>query len=153
MSYCSVSDLLLGDLELSSRLIVDDYIARAARDMNTVLGRRYVVPVVSAEQFTKDVLASICADLASAYVVMSTAQGGEDNRVNAYGLFLYNRASAALLEALDGPALPGATMRDASAAKRGPVTVTQQDKSSPVETFYNFTQGEPWLPFPRPLAG
>jgi hypothetical protein len=105
--YCTQDDLLLGDLRISPDVDVDSYIRRAARDIDLALGRRYDTPIETTNAFTINLLRNVASDLASAYLIMAQAQGGEDNQVNAYGLFLYNRARAALDPYIASEFLPG----------------------------------------------
>lgn len=141
--YCTRDDLVLGDLELSSRLDPQDYIRRASRDVDVVLARRYVVPVPStAAQQTQDLLTSVTADLASAYILMSVATGGEDNMTNAYGMHLFNRAMTTLGNYVTGDSvLAGVETapNPGSSSETGPVAIRQEDPESLIAGFYQFT--------------
>lgn len=140
-AFCTPSDLLLGDLELASSVKINDYIIRAARDMQVTLAQKYVTPIVSTSPVGKDVLRLVNADLAASYIITAVAQGGEDNRVNAYGVQLWTRANSRLMYYMDEQNLPGVTLlAPASSYSLSPVGVTQEDSGSGVAAYYNFVQ-------------
>lgn len=148
MAYCTESDVrpLLGDLELASNLNIATFIDRAAIEVELALGQRYVVPIVAGDYFTNKLLQTVNAELAASQIFLSQASGGEDNRVNAYGMLLFNRANERLKEYLIDKYLPGTEIRDTSAISVGPTVIYHEDSASPLTAFYRWAQGAdvPW---------
>lgn len=146
VAYATDSDLLLGDLELSASVSTALYLERASRDVDLALSRMYVTPIPTADPVTAHLLSSVTADLASAYLLLAVAQGGEDNHVNAYGQHLYARAWDRLRPYLNGDlSIPGATLVPVP-TQAGPVAITQEDSRSLVEAFYKFVGDTSYVP-------
>jgi hypothetical protein len=145
-SYCTADDVapLLGDLELASTLDIADYISKASKDVTLWLGARYALPLLSdpADEYTTLLLRESTAELAAAYVILATAQGGEDNRINAYGRHLHERAQGRLLPYMESLVLPGAVVKAQGTTVGGPIGVFNVDSVSPLETYYRYIQGE-----------
>lgn len=146
--YCTEDDvlLLLTDLELSSTVDVQSFIDKAATDIDLTLGRRYVVPILSNDYFTTTLLKTVNAELTASQMVMALAQGGEDNRVNAYGMHLYKRATERLSPYYTDLVLPGATLREGEEnLAAGPVAIFQEDEVSPLSVYQNFVSDPYYL--------
>lgn len=146
MSYCTIDDVtpLLGDLEFSSSFDPSPYITKAAADMDLTLGRRYVVPVLSNDYYTNTLLLTVNAELAASQVLMSLAQGGEDNRVNAYAMHLYKRAIERLSPYYTDLVLPGSTLLEGMEnLATGPAAIYQEDSESPLTNYYR-AMSDPW---------
>lgn len=145
--YCTVEDLLLGDLRIPPSVDVDAYIQRAARDIDLALGQRYDTPISTTNPYTVNLLRNVCSDLASAYLIMAQAQGGEDNNVNAYGLFLYNRARNTLDPYRTTETLPGADiLGPTTGGGTGPVSIVQEDEESLFAPFKRLTENADFYP-------
>jgi hypothetical protein len=143
MAYCVEADVvpLLGDLELASTLSIQTFIDRASVEIDLALGNRYIVPVDTDDYFTTMLLKTVNAELAASQIFLSQASGGEDNRVNAYGMLLFNRANERLRDYLADKLLPGATPRDEeSAGSLGPAAIYQEDEESLFANFNRLTQ-------------
>lgn len=149
--YCTTDDvlLLLTDLELSSSVDVDAFIAKSATDIDLTLGRRYVVPILSSDYFTQTLLKTVNAELTASQMVMALAQGGEDNRVNAYGMHLYKRAIERISPYYTDLVFPGATLREGQEAlATGPAAIFQEDADSALASYYRFVSDPYYVPNP-----
>lgn len=146
-SYCTEPDVrpLLGDLELPSTLNIEDFIEKASKDVTLWMGARYALPLLGdpADEYSALLLREASAELAAAYIILAQAQGGEDNRVNAYGRHLYDRAQARLAPYMESLVLPGAVVKAQGATLGGPIAVYNVDSISPLEDFYRYVQGAP----------
>lgn len=144
VGYCTIPDVqpLLGDLELASTLDIQTFIDLAAREIDLALGQRYEVPVVTTDYFTLTLLRTVNAELAASQIFLSQASGGEDNRVNAYGIHLFNRANIRLHDYLIDKILPGLTLLVADSVGLGPAVIYHEDSASPLTEFYRFVQGD-----------
>lgn len=145
-AYATAADLQLGDLEISENVDKIAYLVRASRDVDLALSRTYVTPITTATGAGEVLLRNVTADLASAYLILAVAQGGEDNQINAYGRHLYDRAWNRLAPYLEGSRIPGAILVE-TPTEVGPVSITNEDSRSLVQAFYNFTSG-PFSPLP-----
>lgn len=150
MAYATANDVLplLGDLTLPSSLNVSTYVDRAAQEIDLVLGARYVSPLSVSDAFTVILLKTVNSELAAAQIFLSQASGGEDNRINAYGKHLWDRAMMRLAPYLGDLGLPGNVLRPDSlidsGSGSGPVAIYHEDSVSPLETFYRYVESPGW---------
>ena len=145
-TYCATADVtpLLGDMELPSTLDIPGLINKASADVTLWLGTKYELPLqTTADDYTTLLLTESTSELTAAYVILSQAQGGEDNRINAYGKHLWDRSQSRLMPYMTNLALPGTTIRVTTATKDGPVAVYNADSRSQVENYYLYTQHPP----------
>jgi hypothetical protein len=153
-SYCTQADVtpLLGDLTLPSTTDFPGMINKASADITLWLGQRYALPLPTGNAYTTLLLTEASAELTAAYIIMAQAQGGEDNRVNAYGKYLADRAASRLNVYMCGETiLPGGTVISDTGTVGGPVAVYNQDSFSPLEYYYRYMQAptievasQPW---------
>jgi len=88
MSWASAADLIVGDMNLTG---VDTaiYLSTAERDMNSVLGEIYVLPIPGTlDQRHLDSLKNIHAKIATGLLIMAQAVSQESEVVHAYGASL-----------------------------------------------------------------
>lgn len=149
-AYCEEGDLLIGDLPLGPAHDPVQFINAAADEMDSYIGRRYVLPLPlgSLDVVSTLVLKRINAHLASGRLILSLAIASEDERLHAYGEYLVREAMRDLLAIRDGDLLlDGAEEVSTGAdADAGP-TIINHDEQSGVDTFYGeFTYGSVWAP-------
>lgn len=147
--YCAASDVLplLGDLILPTTLDMDAMITKASNEITLYLGSRYEIPIPLTDDFTVLLLQEATSELTAALIIASQAQGGEDNRVNAYGKWLYDRAQERIRPYMCDLSLPDAVVRPSGSTLDGPVAVFNIDSVSPVESFYRYIQQPPQSPY------
>lgn len=145
MAYATESDVtpLLGDLVLPSTLSIGSYVNRGADEIDLWLGLRYIVPIEATDYYTQRLLATANAELAAAHIFLAQASGGEDNKVNAYGLFLYERAQERIAPYLEAMQLPGVVLRPQPALGAGPIAILQQDDKSLLTAAYGYFGNRP----------
>lgn len=150
MAYCVKADLLVGDMPVSDAAATQ-FINIATDEIDSRLGVRYVMPLTGgADPHATLAVKRVCILLATGRLLMAHAVGGEDQQVNAYGLYLLREADSLLrgLE-LGEPPLVGVDVRPGlESTGTGPV-VLQQDLVSPIDSFYGYaTTGviTPYLP-------
>lgn len=155
-TYCTVSDLLLGDTVLQNGFDKQRYVDLAADEMNSRLGYEYVIPIESSSP-SEDVgaaalliLKNINLKLASGRLILAIAAGGEETALNAYGNSLCQEAYAELSLVLSGQLpLVNASRLDNEVSVPTARTVNA-DKESGVDAFYEEFVGQhrPFSPFP-----
>lgn len=153
------TDLLLGDLGLSSRLDVDAYINLAFDEMTVALGRCYTTPLPAEVDLDVDDLKHlkyIQQTLATGYLYLAQAGASGNEHLNAYGEKMLELGHARIRElcelgtfALTSVAvkpLTGQGPGGADLTGSAPVVV-QYDNESGVEAYMAFTHRSllnPW---------
>lgn len=142
-SYCEVADLLLGDISLPSN--VDAFVSAAGDEIDMRLGVNYVMPVPSdAPAVTLLALKNINVLIASGRLMMSMTAHAEDSQANAYGAYLLKEGHELLMQVATGElVLPGLDPLPVHAEGNAP-SVTQEDASSAIDTFYGFAMRNEW---------
>lgn len=105
MPYCTSEDLLIsGDVMLPPTLSLDKFVQLASDDMDSKLGYRYEVPILTVGLPSHQIalLKSINAKLATGRLIMATAVGGEDTAVHQYALYLIKEAEMDLMSIANG---------------------------------------------------
>lgn len=161
-AYCKVTDLLVGDLELSARVDPQAFVDNASDEINSKLGYLYVVPIDTnaVPNFIALRLKSINAKIATGRLIMAITSGGEDDTVNAYGLALYKEGTMDLACIVSGrEELTGATAAatDTSTDGNAP-SILVADAQSGVDAFYDYVNRPvfvpdfqpPWTPYYKP---
>jgi phage gp36-like protein len=145
--YCNSDNLLLGNIPLPAGLDPDNFVADAADEIDSIIGFRYVTPVVEspadppAYELARPVLLllkRINVWLASGRLILAVDSAGEDTQLHAYGNKLVNDAMSTLTMIRDGKIdLVGAPTieEDSPASHDGPVFYNA-DASSAVDDFY-----------------
>lgn len=145
--YCSPNDMLLGDLQIPPSVDPSLYIDRASRDIDIAMGAIYEVPLTSLTGRGALVIKSVSADLASAYLLMAQAQGGEDSVVNAYAMQLYQRAWDRLMPFRQGEPLEGGVLANppdpSTGASSAAVSILQKDKYSLLDRYEVLVHSDP----------
>jgi hypothetical protein len=140
MAYCSVGDLLLGNVPTPASATT--YVNSAADEMDSIIGLQYVTPVVLDQNIQSQragflLLKRINAFLASGRLLMALDAAGEDDQVHQYAEYLIAQAMMALTQIQDGTIiLPGGDPVNPGEGQRytGPVA-SFQDDASVVEAF------------------
>lgn len=152
MGYSQVSDLLLGDLIISTTIDRQRYVDDAASEIDSKIGHRYTTPLTLADlaDHSRKLILKINNHIATARLIMSTAVAAQDSSVNAYAEYLLSQAFSELAGiAMGSPSLDGATVADATFSNRGP-SATGGDAFSAIDHFYDFAMGgacpTPWSP-------
>jgi hypothetical protein len=136
--YCSVDDLLLGDMTISSAISPAKFVADTADEIDVRISRIYVVPIQG--DLTPPsllVLKLANARLASGRMLMAQAQAAQDTRLHQYAMYLIREANATI-DAIETNRLPleGALIRDDVHDTPTP-SIKNVDSASPVDAFYN----------------
>lgn len=138
-AYCTAADVLLGNVPVPAS--AGDYVQKAADEMDSMLGMRYVTPIVLNEGDPVQrpgflLLQRINAWLASGRLLMALDAGGEDDQLHQYAKFLLEESMAALKALADGSTtLPGGVpVNPDSPYATGPQAAWADD-TSPVEKY------------------
>ncbi len=158
MAYCTVADLLKGDLPLAAQYgDGTGFINTAADEMDVVLGQLYVTPIVlleTPENRPSLLWLKTCNKfIASGRLVLDIAIAAEDDNLNAYGLSMLNQGLAMLTAIQTGAAsITGATLLDPTAGTHatGPM-IFNEDSISLVQGGYEFLL-DPWATADWPPA-
>jgi len=145
MAYCEASDLLIGNIPLSTQYgDGTGFASTAADEMDVVLGQLYVTPIVlddtPANRPSQLWLKTCNKFIASGRLILDIAISAEDDNLNAYGLSMLNQGLAMLKAIQDGAAsITGAIPLDpnAGAYQTGPM-IFNEDSHSLVQAGYEF---------------
>lgn len=151
--YCAEADLLISGtrMPVGMQVSAQTAISAAAEEIDAAIGMLYVTPVTVNEndpdlRFDTLTLKRINAVLASGRLITSQAAGGEQSNVHAYGEYLL-KFGWGLLKQIQSreieltSAVP-IERPDENALRRGPLLVTDNQKVSLVDSFYqNFQPG------------
>lgn len=156
-AYCTVDDLLTGDIPLptyiSDQKVVDD----AADEIDSIIGFVYSTPIVMVDipeyRPSKLLLKRINSHLATGRLLMQIAASEEDTTLHAYGKSLVDSSLTTLNQLANRDfVLEGATMfSDAQATPTGPLQYNK-DEVSNVDAFYDdivFNEDPLWVQIDR----
>lgn len=142
-AYCTVADLLIGDIRPSEALDPQKYVNDAADEIDSKIGFVYTtpIPVDGASGTPRPVvllLKRINAHLASGRMILAATIATEDRQLNAYGADLVAQAELAIQQIADGQIIldgvaPGTSSVPASAKP----LISNGDTESAVDAFYN----------------
>jgi len=156
--YSAVTDLLKGDLKLPTEIGTGQkYVTLAAEEMDSVLGKIYVTPVVITDSPVNRpamlYLKNTNNFIASGRLILDLAVSREDRQLHAYGASLLAQGQQMLNSLANGTVtLPGSTPIDTDAAPTAP-TIHNEDSESLVEAGYAYIHRDnvyDWLP-PEPV--
>lgn len=158
MAYCTTSDLLLGDIAVSSVVSKEGFVNAAAAEIDSKLGYLYVVPITgSVPQFLLDRLKFDNAKLATGRILLAITAASEDSIQNAYGASLVTDALADVQCMASGQdAILGAetaAVGSGGTDEGSAPMVSVADRQSGVEAFYEYVGQDPWLPIIPPPNG
>lgn len=104
MAYCEIDDLAIGDMLPLDQGEQQGFIDRAAREINSKVGQRYVMPSdpTTISQADRDFLWSINWKMATGRLIMAKAAPAEGTAPNAYALFLLREANNDLMAIVNG---------------------------------------------------
>ena len=149
-AYCTVDDLLIGDIPLADKYgDGTSFVNMAADEIDSQIGHIYVTPVVFDESTpekaarvrpSKLLLKKLNYLFASGRIVLDMAAGGEDDNLHAYGkrlldeaLRLLSMVSDGRIELVDAPLI---VPEEVVAQDTGPM-ITNEDPYSLVQGFYD----------------
>lgn len=156
MAYCTVADLLIGDITTSTALNPDKYVNDAADEIDSKIGFRYAtpVPISGADPAPRPVillLKRINAHLASGRLILAATISANQEELNAYGQSLVNDAQLAIQQIAEGeliligvdpaPDLPASPTDPDLLLSLQPVLHSNVDAVSQVESFYGAVTG------------
>lgn len=147
--YCTENDVLIGDVGLPAGE-ADRYVNLAADEIDSDLGREYVMPVTEGAVSTSVwmLLKRINILIASGRLILSKATASEDGGEHAYGRSLLKEGQGIIKAILAGQIdLVGVARVAGTDDGNGPV-INQQDATSAVDTFYGYVgqRGDLWRP-------
>lgn len=158
MAYTDTTDLLLGDIPLGAAVDPQTWVDRAAEEIDSYLGTKYVLPLPDPPVLARHselLLKRINSQLATGRLVMAI-DAGNDNDLHAYGRELVRTALSDLNRIMNGSIeLDGADVI-VIAESRGP-SIVNQDANSATAAFEDFAMsGQGWpgrTTYWRPGAG
>lgn len=147
MAYCTVQDLLIGDIPTGGQLDPLKYVNDAADEIDSKIGFQYETPVdvASVPRPVVLLLKRLNAHLASGRLILAATISAEDERLNAYGQNLVDSVELTLVAIATGEQLlPGAPIneetanpQDHSVSSNAFALIANLDRESHVEAFYN----------------
>lgn len=146
--YCTTTDLLIGDIQLSSTLSKESFVRDAADEMNARLGFVYILPITGIPAHATTLLKMINARLASGRLLMSIAAPAEDDGVHRYGEWLIKQAYDDLYAICNGQIILGGAV-PAIDPNPNSAMISNHDEESAFEMYENsFYRGQPswWQP-------
>lgn len=142
-TYSTPADMMVNNLQTPDQTVAGQYVQRAADEIDSRLGFRYVTPIVIADtpatRASMLLLTRISTWLSTGWYILATSVSQEDDSLNAYGNKLVSGAEAALAQIESGAiVLSGATfLNTGDVGESGPI-LSNLDAASQVENFYNF---------------
>ena len=149
MAYCTTDDLLIGDITVTP-IQLQDYVDRAADQMDSELGLTYELPLAPFP-FTPHVellLKRVNLLLASGQFIMDRSLVGEQYQLQAYGRSLYDEGKSLLTAIVNGGIQLAEVVKLASGSAEGNApTIINRDDS-----FVDWYQDQYLTPsYPRSL--
>lgn len=148
-TYCAPEDVFLGDLDVPRYTSVEEWVQRAADEINATIGQVYRLPLDlntanPANAADLLLLKKINSYLATGRIILSSAAGGEDNQIHAYGKHLIDAALRELALIRNGSSVIEAGVQIDSSKTRGPL-ISNRDAVSYVDEFFG-SNGTAMLP-------
>lgn len=145
MAYCTVADLLIGDISTSVALSPTKYVNDAADEIDSKIGFRYTTPVASTSpRPVLLLLKRLNSHLASGRLILAATISANQEELNAYGASLVNDAQLTLEAIASGDMrLPGAPLNPDTTVvvtdplMSAPILHSNLDSVSQVEAFYS----------------
>ena len=141
MAYCTVADLLIGDIPTSAALDPVKYVNDAADEIDSKIGFVYETPIPNTvPRPVVLLLKRLNSHLASGRLILAATISVEDVRLNAYGQSLVDEVELALQKIVGGELLlAGADINtDIPQAEQTPsVLYANKDAESAVDAFYD----------------
>lgn len=147
--YSTKQDLLLKGTELGDGE-AEKFIALAADDIESALGRIYdipLTPVAPATEFRPHIallLKKISNLLASGRLIMASAANGDLDTTDAYGASLVREGTDLLQQIASGIIDIDAVGPGGAVADDGGPILVNHDARSGVDAFYDFATADPW---------
>lgn len=143
-AYCTVVDLLIGDIPTSAALDPAKYVQDAADEIDSKIGFIYTTPIVDAPRPVTLLLKRINAHLASGRLILAATITGEMDQLNAYGASLVADAELAIAQIAAGEIIlqdvlpaPGVVLQTSIHAPM----IANGDSESSVDAFYSRVVG------------
>jgi phage gp36-like protein len=155
LAYCTVEDLLIGDIPTSTELDPQKYVNDAADEIDSKIGFRYATPISVVAPTPRPVvllLKRLNSHLASGRLIMAATILQEDTALNAYGKALVDEAMQTIdAIGLGKVVIAGIETADPAIAPvyKSRVLIANVDATSQVEDFYSKVLN-PTQPFVRP---
>jgi hypothetical protein len=158
--YCATTDLLTGDVPLSSRPNLDPvkFVADAADEIDSKIGFRYHTPIDTGDgslpRPVSLLLKRLNAHLASGRLIMASTINSQGTETHAYGVYLVREASRTINMIAEGELLLEGVELASGVSVNNPakVLISNLDAVSQVEAFYGAAASGSILPvgFPSP---
>lgn len=143
MAYSQVADLLLGNIPLPAGDVAKRAVERAADEMDSLLGQKYVVPIQPTGQYQRQVktlLLTINNWLASGRLIEELTASSQTIQIHAYANNLIAKALETLNAIVSGqivlPGVPPVGEEDGVGSQTGPF-ILNVDDSSPTQYHYD----------------
>lgn len=137
MAYSKSDEMLTGDLELSGDR--EKFIKAATSEIDSVLGRVYLLPLSGLAAHSTLWLNRISVLISTGRYILAQSIGGEDQSLNAYGERCLNEGQSMLMEILTGGViLSGATPVSTGGTTGNGPSIIQGDATSGVDAFYEW---------------
>lgn len=150
MAYCTVADLLIGDIRQSAALDPEKYVNDAADEIDSKIGWVYQTPIpvetntptgspaAATPRPVQLLLKRINAHLASGRMILAATVAAEQDQLNAYGASLVAEAELAIGQIASGQlVLDGVTAGTGSTPSKPRPLIANGDSESYVDAFYN----------------
>lgn len=144
MAYSEVGALLLGNIPLPAGDIGKRAVERAADEMDSLLGQKYVVPIQPTGPYQRQVktlLLTINNWLASGRLIEELTASSQGVEIHAYANNLINQALSTLMQIVSGqinlPGVPTVGEEDGVTTQTGPFIINVDD-SSPTQYHYDY---------------
>jgi hypothetical protein len=141
VAYCTVADLLIGDIPTSTALDPTKYVNDAADEIDSKIGFIYETPIPNTvPRPVLLLLKRLNSHLASGRLILAATISVEDVRLNAYGQSLVDEVLLAVQAIVDGKlVLAGADINTdvEQPVKTDKILFANQDAESAVDAFYD----------------
>lgn len=143
MAYCTVADLLIGDIRTSGQLDPQKYVNDAADEIDSKIGFVYETPIpIDATSPTPRpvvlLLKRLNSHLASGRLILAGTISAEDKQLNAYGEDLVRESMGAIEAIASGTVLlDGVTKGTMTLPESQRMLINNHDQVSLVDLFYD----------------
>ena len=146
MAYCTVADLMIGDISTSAALDPQKYVDDAADEIDSKIGFVYATPIPVADGSGTPrpvvlLLKRLNSHLATGRLILAATIPAENERLNAYGYSLVAEVMTSLdMIATRQMTLEGVSLEPTVGTVGEPVTVpliANLDAESNVDAFYS----------------
>lgn len=142
-TYCTVEDILTGDVRLPAGLDKQKFVQDATDEIDSRIGLLYQTPIDVSDTSTvprpvRLLLKRLAAHLATGRLILAQAAGGERSRVHAYGEMLIKEVCETLDKIQSGATpLLDVPLVDAGGNLGSLPLIANKDAESSVDAFYD----------------